>query len=40
MKRFGEYPDARPREGIDLEDESVGVTTHRANNRRKAPSEV
>jgi hypothetical protein len=40
MKRFSEYPDARPREGIDLEDEQVGVTSHRANNRRKAPSEV
>ena len=39
MKRFGEYPSSRPGEGIDLEDEQVGVTTHRANNRRKATSE-
>jgi hypothetical protein len=40
MKRFGEYPDARSGDSIDLEDEPVGVTTHRANNRRKATSEV
>jgi hypothetical protein len=40
MNRFGEYPGANPGGGIDLEDEPVGVTTHRANNRRKTPSEV
>ena len=40
MNRFGEYPGTNSGEGIDLEDEPVGVTTHRANNRRKAPSEA
>jgi hypothetical protein len=40
LNRFSEYPGAKPGEGIDLEDEPVGVTTHRANNRRKTTSEV
>jgi hypothetical protein len=40
MKRFGEYAGANPNSSIDLEDEQVGVTSHRANNRRKATSEV
>lgn len=40
LNRFGEYPGSNAGEGIDLEDEPVGVRTHRANNRRKATSEV
>jgi hypothetical protein len=40
LNRFGEYPGGNAGEGIDLEDEPVGVRTHRANNRRKATSEV
>jgi len=40
LNRFGEYPGGKAGEGIDLEDEPVGVRTHRANNRRKATSEV